>query len=216
MLLLAAGVGALFALQIGPFAPAPSPTMVDRPTTAPATAPTGEPTAQPTQPEPTRTPSSTPSRQPTGTPLGSAPPGDFGAQLLAHVPAAIAPTCEMSPGAEPILALATCSADDGAIEVSYFLYDGDTSMNQAYEGYRLVSGIEPSTGRCSDPATWPAENGYTIGDQPAGRWLCTEALGETTIYWTDVRLNILSQATHTTSDYGRLVEFWEGESGPNL
>ena len=106
--------------------------------------------------------------------------------------------------------------DDGAIEVTYFQYDGQDSMFQAYEGFRLVSQIEPESGDCQDPASWPAENGYNIGGQPAGRWLCTEALGQTTIYWTDDRLEILSQATHTTSDYARLVQFWIEESGPNL
>jgi len=137
-------------------------------------------------------------------------------QLMGHVPSQIAGSCFPSPGAEPILAQATCSADDGAIELTYFLYDSDESMFLAYEGSRLISEIEPSTGSCSDPTTWPAENGYTIGGQPAGRWLCTEALGEASIYWTDTRLNILSQATHTTADYARLLDFWINESGPNL
>lgn len=144
------------------------------------------------------------------------PSGDVAAQLLSHVPTTFAETCVTTPGAAPILALATCTVDDGAIEVTYFQYDGQDSMFQAYEGFRLVSQIELESGDCQDPASWPAENRYNIGGQPAGRWLCTEALGQTTIYWTDDRLEILSQATHTTSDYARLVQFWIEESGPNL
>ena len=137
-------------------------------------------------------------------------------QLLAHVPTAFAETCTASPGSAPIVASASCTADDGAIEVTYFQYDSQDSMFQAYEGFRLLSQIEPDTGDCQDASTWPTEDGYTISDQPAGRWLCTEALGQTSIYWTDDRLNILSQATHTTSDFARLVEFWFEESGPYL
>jgi hypothetical protein len=125
-------------------------------------------------------------------------------------------TCTTSPGSAPIIVQASCTVDDGAIEVTYFQYDSQNSMFQAYEGFRLVSEIEPDTGDCNDPTTWPAEAAYNIGDQPAGRWLCTEALDQTTIYWTDDRLNILSQATHTESNYVRLVDFWTEESGPNL
>jgi hypothetical protein len=89
-------------------------------------------------------------------------------------------------------------------------------MNQTYEGYRLASQIEADTGDCNDHASWPAEAGFNIDGQPAGRWLCTEALGGTSIYWTDDRLNILSQATQTVPDVPALVNFWVHDSGPCL
>jgi hypothetical protein len=235
VLVLLVGVGAMYALNIGPFAK-PTPTAISRPTGAPTAVPTATPTAAPSAtPSPTASPtpvasptggagpSLPPTASPTAAPTASATPsagpspsGDIAAELLSHVPPAIQGSCFTTPGGAPILALATCSMDDGAIELTYFQYDGQESMFLAYEGFRFVSEIEPDTGDCSDPSTWPTENDYTIGGQPVGRWLCTEALGQTTIYWTDDRLNILSQATHTTADYARLLDFWVNESGPNL
>ena len=238
ILVLIVGVGAMFALNIGPFAK-PTPTAIARPTAPPATAtprltasPTQAPTLGPTS-APTRSPTvapsasasaslaptASPSAEPTAGPTESAvpsPSGDIAAELLSHIPLGIQESCFTSPGTAPILVLATCTADDGVIQLTYFQYDSQDSMFLAYEGFRFVSGIEPETGTCSDPSTWPAENDYTIGGQPTGRWLCTEALGQTTIYWTDDRLDILSWATHTTSDYNRLIDFWTNESGPNL
>jgi hypothetical protein len=209
VLVLIIGVGALFALGIGPFARA-TPTPIARPTAAPTPVVTVLETSAPTA-----APSNGVTAPPTATtvPIAS---GDVAAQLLAHIPEELTESCFVSPGGSPIVAIASCTADDGAIEVTYFQYDSQESMFQAYEGFRLTSEIEPSTGDCTDPQTWPAEHPYDIGDQPSGRYLCTEALGQTSIYWTDDRLNILSQATHTTADYARLVEFWESESGPYL
>lgn len=226
LLILVVGGGGMFVMGIGLFAPGASPTLVARPTSEPSLDPTASATAT-AAPTPTTTatpamtdaptvePSTAPSAAPTeGT--SPIPSGVVVAQLLSHVPEAVAESCFTTPGTAPISALAVCTADAEAIEVTYFLYDSQQAMFQAYEGFRLISGIEPGTGSCSDAATWPTEKQYTIGEQPAGRWLCTEALGETTIYWTDDRMNILSQATHTTADYARLVEFWVNESGPFL
>ena len=50
----------------------------------------------------------------------------------------------------------------------------------------------------------------------AGRWLCTDTPGTPTIYWTDERLQILSQASQSLGDHTRLVDFWMNESGPNV
>jgi hypothetical protein len=210
VLVLVVGGGAMFAFNIWPFTGpslTPSPTAVAAPSQHPPTQP----------PAVTSTPGTTgiahPSPGATATPV---PSGNVAAQLLSHVPSALADSCVTTVGTAPIVAAASCNTDEGAIQVSYLQYDSQQTMFQAYEGFRLTSGIEPETGDCEDPASWPAESGYNIGGQPEGRWLCTEALGATTIYWTDDRLNILSQATHTTSDYSRLVQFWIEESGPNL
>ncbi len=227
LLVLVVGVGVMFALQLGPFA-GPAPTLVARPTLPPpittplvtakplataTLAPTVAPTSGATS---TAGPTATPTVGPTAPPATVVPSGDVAAQLLVHVPEPIRPGCFASPGTAPILAIASCTADSGEIVLTYFQYDGQQSMSTAYEGFRLISQIEPDTGSCNDPASWPAENDYTVSQQPAGRWLCTEALGSTTIYWTDSRLNILSAATHTTSDHARLVDFWVDESGPYL
>ena len=53
---------------------------------------------------------------------------------------------------------------------------------------------------------------------PTGRYLCVatgvEPAVVPTIYWTDDRFNILSQASNVLGNYERLVEFWVGEAGP--
>ncbi len=53
---------------------------------------------------------------------------------------------------------------------------------------------------------------------PIGRYLCiatgVEPAVIPTIYWTDDRFNILSQASDVLGDYERLVEFWRDEAGP--
>jgi hypothetical protein len=219
MLILVLGVGAMFAFNIGPFA-RPSPTLIAQPspTAAPLVTPSPKPsttaaasaTAAATS---SGSPTATGSAGPTATPI---PSGDVTDALLSHVPEPLVPTCTVTAGDSPILALATCSADDGNIALTYFQYDGYDSMFSAYEGFREASQIEPDTGDCQDHASWPTENGFNINGQLAGRWLCTEALGATSIYWTDNRLNILSVATQTNVDIARLVEFWVSDSGPNL
>src|SRR5205085_8553064 len=104
-----------------PFARAtPVPTLVAQPT----------PTARPVTPAPTTTsaatqatpaPSPSGSAGPTATPI---PSGDLKDALLSHIPLPIEPSCFVSvPQDSTILALATCSVDDGNIQLTYFQYD---------------------------------------------------------------------------------------------
>ena len=206
LLVLGIGIGGMFALGVGPFA-RPTPTRVAQ----------ASPTIPVVTPKPTATsPAASPtgSAGPTATPI---PSGDVADLLLSHIPEAIAETCFVNASGEgKIVALATCSADDDNIQVTYFQYDSYDSMFTTYEGFRLASQIEPGSGACDDHDSWPAEDEYNISGEAAGRWLCTEELGQTSIYWTDNRLNILSQATQAEPDYPRLIDFWVHESGPNL
>lgn len=210
-LVLVAGFGGMLALGIGPFAratPSPAPTL--------SFSPRPTPTAAPGTPAPTGVIAS-----PAPSPTGSVIPTigvDPQQALLSHIPVDIADSCFVSApdDASAILALAVCDADGGDIRVTYFQYDDHDSMFSAYSGFRIASQIEPDSGDCDDKPTWPTENIYNIGEVPAGRLLCTEELSETSLYWTDDRLNILSQATHTGGDHERLIEFWTSESGPNL
>ena len=217
-LVLLLGVGGMLALGVGPFA-RPTPTLIAQasPTAAPLATPT--PTSTPPHPGPSFPPSPTGSVGPTGSAGPTATPipsGDVTDLLLSHIPPPIRPTCVVTAGSGKIVALATCSADDGNIALTYFQYDSYDSMFNTYEGFRLASQIEPDSGDCQNHDSWPTENGFNIGGQLAGRWLCTEALGATSIYWTDNRLNILGQADQTQPDYPRLVDFWVHESGPDL
>ena len=210
VLVLVAGLGSLFAFGIGPFArptPMPAPTLVAQPT----------PTAGPVTPVPSGLIAS-PAPSPSGLAPSATPIGDPEEALRSHIPAAILDTCFVSAPDDPgaILAIAVCDADDGDIRVTYFQYASHDQMFSAYSGFRLASQIEPDSGDCDDPASWPTETSYRIDGVTAGRLLCTEELSETSIYWTDDRLNILSQATHEEGKYERLVDFWRSASGPDL
>lgn len=210
VLVLVAGLGGMFALGLGPFAratPTPAPTLVAQPT----------PTAGRVTPEPSGVIAS-PAPSPSGVVPSATPIGDPEEALRSHIPAAIRDTCFVSSPGEPsaILAIAVCDADDGDIRITYFQYASYDKMFSAYSGFRIASQIEPDSGDCDDPATWPTENSYDIGETTAGRLLCTEELSETSLYWTDDRLNILSQAVHTNGDHERLIQFWTSESGPDL
>jgi hypothetical protein len=211
ILVLVVGAGALFALGVGPFArptARPTPTLIAGPT----------PSAGHVTPKPTTETAPPLTPEPTGVAPSATPIGDVKAALLSHIPDAIADSCLVSaPGEDSkIVALALCEADEGNIKLTYLQYDSYDPMFTNYEGFRLASQIEPDSGDCNDPASWPSEQEFNISGQTAGRWLCTEALGETSIYWTDNRLNILSQATQKVVDYERLVDFWVHESGPDL
>jgi hypothetical protein len=114
--------------------------------------------------------------------------------------------------------MASCSADDGQLPVIYYLYATRDEMNATYDGFRETAQIEPDTGDCEFPETWPSEHGYTIANEPVGRYLCIETGVDPqvvpTIYWTDDRFNILSQASSSLGDYQRLIDFWVSEAGP--
>lgn len=112
------------------------------------------------------------------------------------------------------MASAACTSPDGTITLTYSSYDAANALDAAYEELRATTQIDPDSGRCEDHATWPAESSYEVQNEPAGRRLCTDEAGSPTIYWTDDRLVILSQAASTTGDAEALVEFWATEAGP--
>lgn len=134
--------------------------------------------------------------------------------MLTHVPIAFRESCTAIEGVAPVVATASCTQDNGEIRVMYSQYATNEDMDSAYQGFVSASEIEPDSGDCKDATTWPAENNYTINSLPAGRWLCTDKPGDPTIYWTDERLHILSQASHALDDHARLVDFWVNDSGP--
>jgi hypothetical protein len=145
------------------------------------------------------------------TPAGSLTPEQA---LVAHVPEPIRASCTVEPGRRPVLLVARCTADNGALTVNYYEYGNAEEMAGEYADLLDGSQIEPDTGRCEDVQTWPAESEYSVGGQITGRRLCTEQPGSVTIYWTDDRLNILGQVASDSSGHERLIEFWTNESGP--
>jgi len=200
--------------------PSPSPTLEPTASASPTASATLEPTASPS---PSPTAEVTPTGEPTPSPTSPIPPtalpsGDPSLVLLSHVPPELVATCVSTPGIAPALAIASCSQDEGELLVVYTLYETRDEMNAAYQGFVETAQIEPDTGDCETSETWPSEHGYTIADVPTGRYLCiatgVEPAVIPTIYWTDDRFNILSQASDVLGNYDRLVEFWIGEAGP--
>ncbi len=150
----------------------------------------------------------------TGPSIVAPSPGTPAAELLTNIPESVRATCATAAGSDAILVSATCSADGGAISVTYDQYGDATSMDAAYETVFAREQIDQGTGSCEDHSTWPAEGPYQVQNQPAGRRLCTDRPGSSTIYWTDDRLTILSTAATSTGDYAGLLQFWTNEAGP--
>lgn len=187
----------------------PLPQHTDPPTpTQPATdQPTEPPIGQPTPPS-----------IPAGPPFSPGDPAT--AELLSHIPVAIQPSCTPGIAAPPVEATLTCAI--GEIAISYSAYVDVESLRAAYDLSFDEAQIERDTGLCYDTlggvftATrdrWPAEHRYSIGGEPAGRYLCID-LGEPSIVWTDERFEILAAAVASGEDLDRFVSAWINELGP--
>ena len=193
------------------------------PTFTPALSP--EPTVPPTSlstSQPTTQPTGLPTDPPATPPAPSTDPV-FG-DLLPHVPEAIRASCQESVPLEPVSAIVSCSIGDGEITVDYLKYPDRDSMYAAYNERVRVTQIEIDSGRCyvSDgesitaaPGRWPAEQQYSVGGEPVGRYLCLGPPPEfPSINWTDERLLIMAVASSGPAFVDRLVAFWLMEAGP--
>jgi hypothetical protein len=217
------GIGALYALKIGPFAEAsPTPVAVVSPSPAPPTAsPTPSPTESPTpttEPTelPTPTPTPTPTTEPTATPEPSATPDAALAQLMRHVPADLAPTCQQLPPDPGAIASVTCTTEDGQIKAGYALFPDQASMDALYSQVLSSTGLQSDSGdTCSTASGWPHEGGYTIGGEPVGRLFCTQSQdNHPVIVWTENQLLVLTAASHLGDDMDSLYQFWLNDAGP--
>lgn len=200
-----------FALNVGLFGPTPSPT------TRPSGVPSAIPSASALSPGPTSGGSATtpPSGEPATLPPTLAPSLPPDAAYLLHVPEPIRPTCTLEGSQGSVVQTANCTADGGALTIAYSQYDTPESLTSTFTDLRRGAQIEPDSGRCEDPATWPAEGVYSVGGEVVGRWLCLDGRTGPTIFWTDTRLNILAQLVgQPPADYARLVAFWTNEAGP--
>lgn len=215
----------LFILGIGPFgAPAEQPSI--SPSPAPSSprsiGPAGSPSTSPSQ-EQSAGPTSAPAASPTPS-RALATPSSANDVLLTHVPEALRPTCTPGSFDAPALALVTCNADAGAIILSYTLYADQPSMAAVYDAAVVAAGIDVDSGRCyngnggadivATTSRWPSENGYTIQDQPVGRYLCHADDATATVTWTDDRLYVLARASSGLTAVDRLIAFWIEEAGP--
>lgn len=70
---------------------------------------------------------------------------------------------------------------------------------------------EPHSGDCSTAAS--GEGPYSIGGEPAGRYLCEDAFGTNTLAWTHDATGIFGRALQD-AEAADLWEWWSTESGP--
>lgn len=214
LLIVALAVTGVLAMNVFGPATAPSPPPTQGAATSPSpTAATGLATSDPTTTTASPTTAASPDPAPSTPPVT---PYDSQQALLSHIPADLRDGCQLAPGTAPALATATCQADDDQILATYFLYDDERAMENAYDDFVEISTVERDSGRCSEPETWPSEGVYSISDEPAGRVLCMQNSDAPTVYWTDSRLLVLAWAFHLGADDERLYEFWLREAGPSL
>jgi hypothetical protein len=228
LIVVALGVGAMYAAHLGPFATAqvvPTPSHTPQatikatatPTVAPtptliAVTPSPTPTIPPTLP-PTLPPTPSPSFPPTIGPSGS--PSDAQAELLSHVPPTIAASCSPTTATGGAIAAVACLAgDNSAFAVTYALYPDQATMQAEYDSDKDTFAADAGSDSCEKKANWPSEYGYTIANVHVGRVFCFSLFGLPEIYWTDERYSILSNAFTATETEAALYSFWANESGP--
>jgi hypothetical protein len=139
------------------------------------------------------------------------------------VPEGLRASCTATLGIDPVVAVAICNPDAGQLQVTYWQYADTDSMSTSYGGFVDQAQIERDSGTClldsggtvtATTGSWPSENSYSAGGEPAGRYLCLIHGDSASVYWTDTQLNILSQATGAATEADRLVGFWLNEAGP--
>jgi hypothetical protein len=134
--------------------------------------------------------------------------------LIDHIPSEFLLSCSAldvstNPGAVAGLA---CRPPSGGF-VSYTLHESAATMNaemdEAIE--QNAAGAEEEH-TCSDGQ--PGYGTWTIGGEPAGRYVCFVSAGYSFIYWTTDALNIFAVTNRPDEDMEALWEFWSG-AGPN-
>jgi hypothetical protein len=109
--------------------------------------------------------------------------------LLPHIPADIAGTCDSTSAAGTLVAL---SCPGSNVDVTYLLYQDKVSMDAQFN--QEANHYAPKAGDCGDPLAWPATGGWSIGAVREGGLSCDQA-GATTIRWTDDRYLVFAYAT---------------------
>jgi len=148
--------------------------------------------------------------------LGGVVEGDALTELLSHVPEAFRSTCEPVAPENRLsgdLAAVFCTKGPN-IEVYYNLFPDAATMQREYDAVVDAFGATRDTGDCVADAL--AENDYTIGGEPAGRYVCLDSSdGWRYILWTDERLNIRSSAFQRKGNRQAIYDFWLNEAGPD-
>jgi hypothetical protein len=217
-------VGGAVALKVGPFArppgtPTPFRSAVPSLVAVGSTEPTNSSEA-PTTDQPT---DSTAPATPTPRPTPRRSFANAYDELLSHVPERLRESCQETGFETPLRAATVCHTEDGAISVAYYTYSSADEMYVSYNELFHDAQIDADSGRCYEggreetTATqnkWPAEHGYSIDDQPIGRYLCMDLSDGPGVIWTDDRFAILGIVKALDGGADRLVRYWLNEAGP--
>ena len=138
-----------------------------------------------------------------------ADPADIDA-LLSHIPAAVAAQCTEDRHGHDAhyggLAQVICTqSSDGS--VLFTLYNGDGSLNDAFDIASIVAGIigwEPADS-CEAGGY---EGTWTLGGVEAGRLLCVVQGGTAAITWSHSATGILSTIRQTDGDPEAAWQLW--------
>ncbi|MET0773637.1 MAG: hypothetical protein ABWZ82_11165 [Candidatus Limnocylindrales bacterium] len=149
-------------------------------------------------------------------PLPSQPSGDGPvAELMSHIPAGLASDCEVD-GDEPDadageLARVVCTPSAEA-SILFILYDGEASLDAAFDISSTVAGIigwEPADS-CEAGGY---EGTWRLGEETAGRLLCAGLMGTATITWSHPETRILATIRQSDGDPAAAYQVWLG-AGP--
>lgn len=213
VLVLIVGVGAMYALHIGPFAtavasPTPIPTVV--PTAVVETpTPTIPPTASAVPP--TATVPSTASAPPV-TP--STAPGALG-HLWAVVPVTVSDSCsEDNSLATPRL---YCFIAAQTLSFWYESFDPTTALDDEYQSWLNFRSIDKDVANCfDDPMPLPCEGPYKVGGiDPAGRVAAVVDGSNGWLYWTHEQALVFGTGLVTidgSQTFDDLFSYWKSDA----
>lgn len=136
--------------------------------------------------------------------------------LRSYVPQDIEEFCEPVDLGGTVLAALDCALVGlPADSITYRLYGDTESMQADYDDLRIDAGLPLDLS--DSPGLCPVEDDWFVGegDLSPGRIACasSDARG-TVLFWTDVRINVLSYATQGDGDTAALIDWWENNAGP--
>jgi hypothetical protein len=136
-------------------------------------------------------------------------------QLLTHVPAAFAGTCQpvalsaagASPGADAEVACQPAELGGSGL-VTYTHYRTQAAMQAAFAG--LTQGVP-----FGDCTSGDSQGSYRQGSPLVGGYACVSTAGQDNFAWTDDRFGILSIASSDTMSLADLYQWWwHSDTGP--
>ncbi len=136
-------------------------------------------------------------------------------QLLAHVPAGFASTCQpvtvsaagVSQGADAEVACQPAELGGSGL-LTYTHYRTQAAMQAAFAG--LAQGVP-----FGDCTSGDSQGSYRQGSQPVGGYACVSTAGQGNFAWTDDRFGILSIAASDTMSLADLYQWWwHSDTGP--